>query len=542
MSILNDVTYTNRAGTREIIDEVVQEAFDSVCSTMGPDGNYVVINQSNVPVTTKDGASVAKALDFGETRRNMIAQLVREPSLRVEREVGDGTTTTVFMTTKLYQAFCDNMTFREIRFIDSMVGKALEALRKLIIPVKASSPEFKLMLTTTANYETEIVERILELYQGDALPNITLRKNPSIPEDRVERVTDLRYNGAYPSPEIQAMSKAPRSRITFGAGTTVVVVDSNIETIQMGDLARLAQPGGDPVVIIATSFSMAAIQAIKGYYQMANEEALKALQADKSANVALTAPIVPFTVQAGGTLGKAMLLEMAQLLGLTTAVDLSNGITLAKECDAPFVLSQDGVTIPRECEHVETRRKEMLEINTAQYEELDQATRQKAPGLMLFERIGILSGTNITVSVTGQTESDCSERYYRYEDVITAARSSLGFGVLPGIGWGYLQAAKEVEDHFYEVGITQNQRILMDKFLDVLRAQYTYLTGNVYRDMDRVSFLDLTTGEESKDPGKVYDNAAATCLALESGWGAAKTLGKLSTITGRGDTNYLHKR
>lgn len=122
-----------------------------------------------------------------------------------------------------------------------------------------------------------------------------------------------------------------------------------------------------------------------------------------------------------------------------------------------------------------------------------------------------------------------------------AARTAVNFGVLPGIGWGYIHAASMLEDEFQGTQTFSGERMLLDSFTDVLRAQYEYLTGYNYRSMDSLKFLDLTTGEEEDRPSKVYDNAAATCLALEAGWATAKTLSKLSTIQGRGNTNYLNK-
>ena len=541
-SALLDVPYTNRADTRKIIDEAVKEAFDSICSTMGPNGRQVVINQLNEPVVTKDGVSVAKALDFGENRQNMIAKLIREPSMRVDTEVGDGTTTTVFITTKLYQAFKDSMEFQDVRFVDQLVKVALTALRELIVKVDVDSPEFEMMLMTTSNYEVEIVQKVLELYKNYQAPNIILARNPNLPADSIEEQNDIQYEGGYAHQLFANMSSRPTKEIEWNNVETMVI-DGPVELMHESDMAKLSQPGGQPVVIFAKSFSVAACQTVANYLTVRNDPQ----------NNMKCPPVMMYRLNAMGTLGSVTIAEFAEVLGVPVTMDLEDGIKLLRHTEVNYVTGQKGVVIDRNQKLAADRADKILERIVPDYEALDQATRQKPLGMNTYTRIGILRGNNVKITVTGQTVSDCNERYYRYEDVMKAAKTAINFGVLPGIGWGYLNAADAVEKQFRTPELSQRQRVLLDAFLGVLRSQYEYLTGYKYKELmtpasgfwwfkkpaGKLKFIDLTTGEETSEPEKVYDNAAATCLALEAGWATAKTLGKLSTIQGRSNTNYL---
>lgn len=541
-SALLDVPYTNRVDTRKIIDEAVKEAFDSICSTMGPNGRQVVINQLNEPVVTKDGVSVAKALDFGENRQNMIARLIREPSMRVDTEVGDGTTTTVFITTKLYQAFKDRMEFQDVRFVDQLVKVALAALRELIVKVDVDSPEFEMMLMTTSNYEVEIVQKVLELYKNYQAPNIILARNPNLPADSIEEQNDIQYEGGYAHQLFANMSSRPTKEIEWNNVETMVI-DGPVELMHESDMAKLSQPGGQPVVIFAKSFSVAACQTVANYLTVRNDPQ----------NNMKCPPVMMYRLNAMGTLGSVTIAEFAEVLGVPVTMDLEDGIKLLRHTEVNYVTGQKGVVIDRNQKLAAERADKILERIVPDYEALDQATRQKPLGMNTYTRIGILRGNNVKITVTGQTVSDCNERYYRYEDVMKAAKTAINFGVLPGIGWGYLNAADAVEKQFGTPELSQRQRALLDAFLGVLRSQYEYLTGYKYKELmtpasgfwwfkkpaGKLKFIDLTTGEETSQPEKVYDNAAATCLALEAGWATAKTLGKLSTIQGRSNTNYL---
>lgn len=538
MSVLAEVTYTNRVETRDIINEVVKEARDSVCATMGPNGSQVVINQMNIPTVTKDGVSVAKALDFGEPRRNMIAMIIREPSMRVDNEVGDGTTTTVFMTSKLYEAFRDNMSFQEVRFINTLVERSLEILRERIIPVTVDSPEFKMMLNTTSNYETEIVDRILEIYHSYDTPQITLKRNSNLPADVIDLQTNIQYDGRYATQFFSRFAMNPEQDIQWNAGTPVIIIDGQIEKMLLEDMAAIAPPGGKNVVVIAKSWSIAAGQHIESYMQQTKGAPL----------------IMAYTMEASGTLGSETMKDLADLLNIPTFIEMEYGAKQSPTTDVSFITGQKGIRLSKEDPVIQVRADVIANRLDEIFELLTQGARQTPSGLNLYRRIGILRANNVIVTVTGETVSDCNERYYRYEDVMKAASTAVNFGVLPGIGWGYLTAASAIETEYQAKELTNNQQYLLDTFLAVMRSQYEYLTGYNYKELmtpasgfwifkkpaGKLKFLDLTSGEVSDHPGKVFDNAAATCLALSAGWSTAKTLGKLVTIQGRGDKNYLN--
>lgn len=197
MSMLTETTFTNKKDTLAIVEEVVEMAFEAVCATMGPNGQYAVINQMNLPKVTKDGVSVAKALDFNEARQNMIAKIITEPSIKTDNEVGDGTTTTVFMTYHLYKAFSKLMSFKNIRFLDGLMGKIQEAIAEQVIQADITDDRFRSMLLTSSNYESEIVDKILEIYREYKNPNIQLIKAPMLPRDEITFTKEIKFRGNF---------------------------------------------------------------------------------------------------------------------------------------------------------------------------------------------------------------------------------------------------------------------------------------------------------------------------------------------------------
>ncbi|MBI4791472.1 MAG: chaperonin GroEL, partial [Deltaproteobacteria bacterium] len=64
---------------------------DAVKVTLGPKGRNVIIEKSfGAPLITKDGVTVAKAIELADRFENMGAQLVKEVASKTSDETGDG--------------------------------------------------------------------------------------------------------------------------------------------------------------------------------------------------------------------------------------------------------------------------------------------------------------------------------------------------------------------------------------------------------------------------------------------------------------------
>lgn len=517
--MLTETTFTNKADTRAIINEVISNAFEAVCATMGPNGEYAVINQLNQPKVTKDGVSVAKALDFNETRRNMIAKIITEPAIKTDKEVGDGTTTTIFMTYHLYQMFHKQMTFKNIRFLDGLIEQVSKLVAKEIIPVKVDDPEFRNMLLTSSNYEEEIVDKVLEIFSQYKNPNIRLEKNDSLPADEIIFTKEIAFKGNYLIDEW--IPNTPTSAIRFPVGGTVVLLDCHVRglTQDMINLITQASPGA-PAILLARNFDPNVITQIRS----------------ESANLKRCIAI-PYKVEAVGTLGSQVMNDLGQLLGATPLADVNN-ITEETICKTinEVTLAPKALMFNKATPSVEEIATRILEQIDQRYENMNIVDRQTPVGKELARRVGRLRANNVTLLVSGTVPSEASERYYRYEDVMKAATTALEFGVIPGIGYGYISAREALEafPKQSDEGLEQ----LVDMLKSVLVAQYEHLTEHKYTGIGTARYVDLVSGEESDKPMNVYDNAAATMTALKGAWSTAKTLGKLSNVMGRSNSNY----
>lgn len=518
MSMLTETTFTNKKDTLAIVEEVVEMAFEAVCATMGPNGQYAVINQMNLPKVTKDGVSVAKALDFNEARQNMIAKIITEPSIKTDNEVGDGTTTTVFMTYHLYKAFSKLMSFKNIRFLDGLMGKIQEAIAEQVIQADITDDRFRSMLLTSSNYESEIVDKILEIYREYKNPNIQLIKAPMLPRDEITFTKEIKFRGNFVMDEMVPA----KGGAAFSAGAMpVLLVDGPIRELSNEQLTLITESSIDrPVLILARNFDPGVVTAIRTLSQNLNR-----------------VTVIPFKIEAAGSLGSQVFDDLGKLLGAVPLADISNLTVDHIVRNIPeLALVRDGIMFDKEQEHVEQVAESILSKLDERYNALGVVERQTPIGQELNRRIGRLRANNVQLRVTGTVPSEATERYYRYEDVMKAADTALEFGIIPGIGFGYLKAREMLDALEKQSDEGLEQLVVLLK--KVMVAQYEHLTDRVYSGPESVMFIDLVSGEESTTPMNVYDNAAATMVALKGAWSTAKTLGKISNVMGKSNTTY----
>merc|ERR1719201_756827 len=93
------------ADARAMMLEGCNKLADAVAVTMGPKGRNVVIEQSfGAPKVTKDGVTVAKAVELKNTPMvNVGAQLVKTVASQTNDAAGDGTTTATVLARAIFR-------------------------------------------------------------------------------------------------------------------------------------------------------------------------------------------------------------------------------------------------------------------------------------------------------------------------------------------------------------------------------------------------------------------------------------------------------
>src|SRR6202044_743444 len=96
-----DVKFSGDARDRML--RGVRTLADAVKVTLGPKGRNVIIDKSfGAPHITKDGVTVAKAIELEDKHENLGAQMVKEVASQTADKAGDGTTTATVLAEAIY--------------------------------------------------------------------------------------------------------------------------------------------------------------------------------------------------------------------------------------------------------------------------------------------------------------------------------------------------------------------------------------------------------------------------------------------------------
>ncbi len=158
--------------TNKVINRVLDPISDLLSNTLGPNGRSVLIEGAMLDhFTTKDGHTVLSKLAFEGQLERAILNFLQKISSRINRKVGDGTTTSILVAGNLYSDTLeakeyDNLTDFQIAL--KKVAKELEQSIKQFTYKSKDKKEFLDLVQNVAmvssNYDEEIVDLIVDTY------------------------------------------------------------------------------------------------------------------------------------------------------------------------------------------------------------------------------------------------------------------------------------------------------------------------------------------------------------------------------------------
>lgn len=87
---------------KRLVSEVFHSITENLRKTYGPYGRQVMINEANESLTTKDGYNTFCAISFRDPYKHKVYQAIRKICDRVNRVVGDGTTSCILLAEKMF--------------------------------------------------------------------------------------------------------------------------------------------------------------------------------------------------------------------------------------------------------------------------------------------------------------------------------------------------------------------------------------------------------------------------------------------------------
>lgn len=189
---------------------------NAVAVTLGPKGRNVVIEQSfGAPKVTKDGVTVAKAVDLSALPMiNVGAQLVKSVSTKTNDVAGDGTTTATVLARAIFREGCKavaaGMNPMDIkRGMDHAAKVVLEDLSSQAIMID-SPDSIKNVATIAANGDESIGKMIMDAFEKVGKDGTITVQDGKTLEHELEVVEGMRLDRGFISPYFITNAKAQK--------------------------------------------------------------------------------------------------------------------------------------------------------------------------------------------------------------------------------------------------------------------------------------------------------------------------------------------
>ena len=403
---------------------------DTVKVTLGPRGRNVCIESSyGAPKVTKDGVTVAKAIDLEDKYQNVGAQLVKSVASKTADVAGDGTTTSTVLTQTIAKegnkAVAAGMNPMDLkRGIDLAVDAVIEEIKKSSKNI-SSQDEIAQVGTISANGDQEIGNKIAEAMKKVGKEGvITVEEGKSFAFE-VDVVDGMKFDCGYLSPYFVTNSDKMVAELD---NPYILLVEKKISALQpMLPLLEAAIQSGRPLLIIA--------EDIEG-------EALATLVVNRLRGGLKVAAV---KAPGFGDRRKAMMEDLAILTnGQLVSEDL--GMKL-ENVDLQSLGSAKKVTISKEHTTIVdgVGKKADIEARCAQIRKQIEETTSDYDKEKLQERLAKLAGGVAVLKVGGATEVEVKEKKDRVHDALHATRAAVEEGIVSGGGTTLFYAASALD-------------------------------------------------------------------------------------------------
>jgi chaperonin GroEL len=406
--------------------EGVNKLADAVVSTLGPSGRNVIIQQQmGNPISTKDGVTVAQAIDLEDVVENIGAQLVKQVSIKTADQAGDGTTTSTLLAREIYKQGLDELKTSNAveikRGIDIAVKKVVEYLRESYAKDITDEVQLQQVATISGNNDIEVGNLISTAMDKVGRDGVVTIEESKTGETYLETVEGMQFNRGYKSPYFVTDNNTMTAVLD---NPLILITDKRLQHIkEMLPLLESVSQQNKSLLIISDDL---------------DGEALSTLVVNKMRGIL---KVVAVKAPEFGDKKKAMLEDIAVLTGGSVVSD-EKGMKLDRFNPEWFgqarkvTVGKDNTTIVDGKGSEEAIGKRLDELK-------DQIENTSSPyeKETLQDRLAKLVGGVAMIHVGGHTEVEMKEKKDRVDDALHATKAALEEGILPGGGIALLNAS-----------------------------------------------------------------------------------------------------
>lgn len=403
---------------KEIALKAITAVERAVGTTLGPSGRMVLVEQPyGAPKMTKDGVSVAKAIEFKDPIENCITTFFKTAASHTVDQAGDGTTTSIVLAANIFKAVlkASSMGANPVLIkegIDSALAVVVDELNELKVVINNDYEKINQVAMVSANGDQEIGNLITDAFKkigNDGVINVEEGKTR---EHELKVVEGMQFDRGYISSYFATNTE---KMIAEFENPLILIYDKKISSAQsIVPVLKLAHEKGRSLLIIAEDIDGEAIST------MIVNKLRGVLQA-----VAVKAP-------GFGERRKEICQDIATLTG-ATVISEEVGYTLDKVTmedlgtARKIVVNANETTIIEGAGASDSVKARIKHIKKAIDDATSDYDKEK-----LHERLAKLTGGVAILKVGGATEEAAKECKDRVDDAVQAVKAAIAEGIVPG--------------------------------------------------------------------------------------------------------------
>ena len=417
---------------REELKKGVDELANAVKVTLGPKGRNVIVDKKfGAPHITKDGVTVAKAVELEDEFQNMGAQLVKEVASKTGDDAGDGTTTATVLAQAIINVGLKNVAAGANpidlkRGIDKAVAKVVEGIKAQAQEVADDLAKIENVARVSANNDAEIGKLIADAMGKVKKEGVITIEEAKGTDTTVKVVEGMQFDRGYISPYFVTNTEKMECEMD---NPYILLYDKKISALKdMLPVLEAVAQSGRPLLIIAEDV---------------DSEALATLVVNRLRG---SLKICAVKAPGFGDRRKEMLEDIAILThGVVISEDKGLKLDMATVDELG---SAEKVTVDKENTTIVNGNgdKELIAERVAQIKAQIEKTTSDYDREKLQERLAKLAGGVAVLYVGAPSEVEMKEKKDRVDDALSATRAAVAEGIVPGGGVAYMRCVAALEN------------------------------------------------------------------------------------------------
>ena len=408
---------------RESIKKGVDQLANAVKVTLGPKGRNVVIKQQmGAPHITKDGVTVARAVNLKDPMENMGAQLIKEVASRTNEDAGDGTTTATVLTQAIFteglKSINSGTNATEIkRGIDKAVSEVVNFLKSRAVIINSEDVDkLRSIANVSSNGDTELSNLLSETFSKIGKDGIITIEESKTTETYIDNFEGLQIERGYLSPHF--VPGGEDSCILEDC--KILIFNKKLSKIdEILPFMEICAKSNSSLLIICddidnTVLSMLVYNSMKGAIKVC----------------AIKSPSI-------GEYRTEELNDISILTGASIINDVNDHPPLFGSADKVIVSKSDTIIIGGGGDEILIMKQVSDLTNKISDSKLPEFTIQK-----YNVRLAKLTNGIAVLNIGAHSEVEMKEKKDRAEDAIRAIKAALQEGIVAGGGSEYIRAAK----------------------------------------------------------------------------------------------------